>query len=303
MEKMTELQKKDDFEISGKLIRKVTDRTIWWCGIDDPKKAIQKIKKSKIKADIFTFMQRPPDFEPNYEYYYEWDNIAAIPISSYEDWWTKQISYKTRNMARKAEKKGVEIRTAQFDDEFIKGIKDIYDETPYRQGRPFHHYGKKYETVKLENSKYIERSDLIGAYYNNELIGFIKLVYDEYFASMMQIIAKIKHRDKSPTNALIAKAVELCAEKGIPYLVYSKYIYGKKGEDSLARFKRHNGFKKIDLPCYYIPLNTKGKIALSCKLHHGILELLPRNLVIQILNLRNFVHSMIQRILRNNNIY
>jgi hypothetical protein len=289
---MKDLQKKDDLEISGKLIRKVSDRTIWWCGIDGPKKVIQKIKKSKIKADIFTFMQRPPDFEPKYEYFYEWDNIAAIPITSFENWWTKQISYKTRNMARKAGKKGVEIRTAQFDDEFIKGIKDIYNETPYRQGRPFHHFGKNHETVKLENSKYIERSDLIGAYYNNELIGFVKLVYDEYFASMMQIIAKINHRDKSPSNALIAKAVELCAEKNVKYLVYSKFIYGKKGEDSLAKFKRNNGFLKYDLPKYYIALNKKGKFAIDHSLHRGFFELLPKSIVIKLMEYRDRYYKL-----------
>jgi len=236
-------------------------------------------------------MQRLPDFEQKYEYYYEWDNLAAIPITSYENWWTKQINYKTRNMARKAGKKNVEIKTVQFDDDLIKGIKDIYDETPYRQGRPFHHFGKTEEIVKLENSPYIERSDIIGAYYNNELIGFIKLVYDDFFATMMQIISKIKHRDKSPSNAMIAKAVELCSEKGVNYLVYSKFIYGKKGEDSLARFKRNNGFKKYDLPRYYIPLNKKGKFALNHSLHHGLYELLPRAIVIKLIELRNRYYS------------
>ena len=44
----------------------------------------------------------------------------------------------------------------------------------------------------------------------------------------MGIIAKIKHRDKAPMNALVAKAVEICAENKIPYLVYDKAYYGKK---------------------------------------------------------------------------
>ena len=52
--------------------------------------------------------------------------------------------------------------------------------------------------------------------------------------------------------------MERCAEKGIPYLVYSLWL-----EDSLGDFKRSNGFQKFDLPRYYVPLTGKGKLALK----------------------------------------
>ena len=72
----------------------------------------------------------------------------------------------------------------------------------------------------------------------------------------------MKHRDKAPTNALIAKAVEVCAEKGISYLTYGKYHYGKKDAKSLSDFKMRHGFDKIDIPRYYVPLTLKAKFAL-----------------------------------------
>jgi hypothetical protein len=85
----------------------------------------------------------------------------------------------------------------------------------------------------------------------------------------------IGHQDKAPTNALIAQAVQSCAERGISYLWYANMSYGKKQADGLADFKRHNGFQKIEVPRYYVPLTLAGKLALRLNLHHGLPELLP----------------------------
>ena len=112
-------------------------------------------------------------------------------------------------------------------------------------------------------SKDIDLSTFLGAYYDDELIGFIKLLNAGKFMRTSGTIAKIKYRKKSPMNALIAKAVEICEMKNSAYLVYGKFVYGKKGPDGLSDFKRYNGFQKIDLPRYYIPLNIKGNIYLE----------------------------------------
>ena len=50
----------------------------------------------------------------------------------------------------------------------------------------------------------------LGAYYENELVGFIRLIYVGKEASIIQVLSKMKHYDKRPTNALISKAVEIC---------------------------------------------------------------------------------------------
>ena len=147
---------------------------------------------------------------------------------------------------------------------------DIFNETPIRQGKPFWHYGKDFETVKREFSRFLFREDLIGAYYNGELIGFIMLADAGKFAVLGQIISKIEHRDKAPNNALLAKAIEICERKNIPYLVYAKWDDG-----TLGAFKRHNGFQKINLPRYYVPLGPMGKVAIKLRLHHGIKGVIP----------------------------
>jgi hypothetical protein len=146
----------------------------------------------------------------------------------------------------------------------------IFNETPIRQERPFEHYGKDYATVKRQFARYLFREQLLGAYLGDELIGFVMLADAGRFASITQIISLVRHRDKSPNNALLAKTVEICAERQMPYLVYALWPRGP-----LREFKRHNGFEQVNLPRFYIPLNMKGRIALALKLHRNPLDYLP----------------------------
>src|SRR5207245_2932265 len=148
----------------------------------------------------------------------EGDNFAALPISTFEHWWTRQVDGKTRNMVRRAEKKGVVVREVPFDDALVSGIWKIYTECPVRQGRPFPHYGKDVETVRKMSATFMATSIFIGAFLGEELIGFVKLTTDESRsqAAVMHIVAMLKHRDKSPTNALIGQAVQSCGQRGIP---------------------------------------------------------------------------------------
>lgn len=267
--------------IKGKFIKFAKIAEEWYVDIEDPDSIIEKLKNYKVKADIFTFWQRLPENEPKYNYYMEWENIAALPIKNFDYWWKKQIKSRTRNLIKKAEKKGIVVKEANFDNDFIQGMTSIFNETPIRQGKPFWHYGKDFDTVKREFSRYLFREDLIGAYYNDELIGFIMLAHAGKFALTGQIISKIKYRDKAPNNALMAKAVEICEKKKIPYLVYYYWPSG-----TLAEFKRRNGFEKIALPRYYIPLTFKGKIILKLKFHHGVVGIIPEKLKVHLIDLR-----------------
>jgi len=272
--------------VTGAMIRTARIEEEWYQEVEDPPLLIETLKQADFMPDIFTFWQTLPQTDPVYDYYMEWDNVAAIPIKSFDFWWEKQINSKTRNMVRKARKAGVTVTPAHFDDTFIQGMTDIFNETPIRQGKPFWHYGKDFDTVKREFSRYLYREDLIGAYYNDELIGFIFLGYGTKYALTNQIISKIEHRNKAPINALIAKAVELCATKNVPYLVYTRYNSTQKGIDSLDDFKRHNGFQKIEIPRYYVPLTIKGKMALKFRLHHGLRGAIPERVRLHLRGLR-----------------
>lgn len=245
-----------------------------WCeDVEDPEILINTLRKTADGPDILTFPQHLPDLVPKYTYRMELESIAALPIKSYSFWWEKQIDCKTRNMVRKSEKKGVTVRMASFDDDFVRGMTSIFNETAIRQGRPYLHYGKDFETVKCQFSRFLFREEIFGAYLGEELVGFIMLADAGKYASLGQIISKIAHRDLAPTNALLAKAVQRCAEKGFPYLVYAYWL-----DDSLGDFKRSNGFQRFDLPRYFVPLTKKGKLALKLGLHRGWKEAVPRQL-------------------------
>jgi len=262
----------------------------WFEDVENPEMLIDALQKSRDCPDILTFWQRLPDTEPRYPYQMERDSIAALPIKSYSFWWEKQIERKARNKVRKAQKNGVIVKAATFDDRFVQGMTMIFNETPIRQGRRYLHYGKDFETVKREFSRFLFREEIFGAYVGEELVGFIMLADAGKYASLGQIVSKIAYRDLAPTNALLAKAVERCAEKGVPYLVYALWL-----EDSLGDFKRSNGFKKFDLPRYFVPLTSKGKLALKLGLHRGWKAALPNRLKRPLKKLREFWHRLNSR--------
>ena len=262
----------------------------WFEDIENPEMLIDALQKSRDCPDILTFWQRLPDTEPRYPYQMERDSIAALPIKSYAFWLEKQIDRKVRNKVRKAQKNGIVVKPATFDDQFVRGMTSIFNETPIRQGRQYLHYGKDFETIKREFSRFLFREEIFGAYLGEELVGFIMLADAGKYASLGQIISKIAYRDLAPTNALLAKAVERCAEKGVPYLVYALWL-----EDSLGDFKRSNGFKKFDLPRYFVPLTSKGKLALKLGLHRSWKAALPNRLKRPLKKLRKFWHRLNSR--------
>lgn len=280
-------------KIQGRLLRIARISGEKYLFLDDPEPMLDGLRKSGIRIDLFTFIQKLSDTSPKYPYPMEWDNFAALRVSTFDHWWKEQINNKARNAARQAERKGVVIQEAPFDEALVRGIWEVYNETPVRQGKRNAHYGKDIATVYKEEATHLDRSIFIGAFLNKKIIGFIKLVYDESRtqAGLMNIVSMISHRDKAPTNALLAQAVRSCAERGITYLVYSNFAYGKKQRDSLSDFKEHNGFQRIDVPRYYVPLNRIGSVSFCLGLHKKFSDYLPEFLLARVREVRKAWHN------------
>lgn len=275
-----------EIKVSGRIIKIAELKEEWDVDIENPETFIRDLKRNGIKADIFTFMQRLPESKPRFNYYMEWDSIAAIPITTYDHWIKKQVVQNSRKKIGLAQRKGVTVRPMDFNDELVKGILDIYHETPLLQGKPNRQYRTDFETAKRLNSTFLDRAQFIGAFYEGELIAYIKLVTAGKFMRTMGILAKVAHREKGAMNLLIAKAVEICAEKKMPYLIYAKFKYGKSGSLTLMEFKKNLGFESIVVPRYYIPLNNIGKVFLKFKLHRELVEYLPEKMVRKLLEMR-----------------
>jgi hypothetical protein len=259
-----------------KLARIMDEELVEGEPVAHPAGFISLLRESALGADLFTFAERPPQTTPRQAFHVEWDNWAVVPTNSFKDWWEKRLPQESRKNVRRAGKRGVTVRSVPFDDELVAGIHRIYNETPVRQGRAFWHYGKGLEAVKRENVTYLERSEFIGAYFQDQLIGFIKIIYVDHVAMLIQILAMNEHHDKRPMNALLAHAVQVCVQRKAAFLVYGNYVYGNKTDSSLLEFKRRNGFEELRFPRYYVPLNTRGKLALRSGLHHGATALIPR---------------------------
>ncbi len=240
----------------------------------DVRRLISCLRESQLPADVFTFARRVETSTLKYDFPCEWDNLAVASTTSFDSWWNG-LPQESRKNARLATKRGVVVKAVAFDESLVSGIKKIYDETPIRQGRHFWHYGKDLESVRVMNATYLARSHFIGAFFDNELVGFIKYIRVDRIAVLIQIIAMDAHRDKRPIYALLKYTMECCQQQGLSFLTYGKFNYGVNQDSSLTEFKRRNGFTEVRFPRYFAPLTLKGQLAVATGLHLGIRNLIP----------------------------
>lgn len=226
------------------------------------------------RPDIFTFAQRAPESAPRYDFPMEWESLAVASFRSFDEWWN-EVPRETRKNIRRAEKRGVTIATHAFDEDLIRGIATIQNECPVRQGRRYQHFGKTPEQVRRDHRSFLERSDFVTAHFEGQMIGVLKLVYCGEVASILQLNSLMAHYDKRPANALLSKAVELCAARDIRQLVYGKFNHGNKRDSGLREFKVRHAFHNLLVPRYYVPLTVLGKASVRMKLYRNLHHILP----------------------------
>jgi hypothetical protein len=247
----------------------------------DPPSCVATLRdreRCPLGADILTFTQKLPASEPRFPYPFEWESVAVVRTSNYKAWW-EGLPQESRKNVRRAAKRGVRLEVRQLDDALLKDIQTLNNDSPVRQGRAFVHYGKTLDEVAFDQAAFRGRSDYVCAYFEDELVGFMKIVYRGDVASMVQILPKARHADKRPANALIARAVELCHDKGLSYLTYGLFNYGNRRESSLRLFKTRNGFEEMRVPRYYVPLTPWGRVATALKIHRGLIGILPEPVI------------------------
>ena len=70
--------------------------------VANPSTFVASLRASPLKADIFTFAQRPPETTPKFNEVFEWDNWAMASTSSFQDWWVKLPQESRKNVRRSA---------------------------------------------------------------------------------------------------------------------------------------------------------------------------------------------------------
>lgn len=278
-----------DIKVRGRLLKTVYLNDEYYVGAPDPAALIAELKQRRV-ADVFTFVQELHDRKAHFDHRLSWDTMAVLPLTTYANWFDKQIKFKPRNRLRKAWKAGVETRMLDFSDDLVRSIMEIYNETPLRQGKRNWHYGKDFDTVKREHSTFLERSEFIGAWFKDELVGFAKVTHGEHSSIIMNIVAKMSARDMSPMNALIAKSVECVAAKNIPLLNYG--VWGRRG---MNEFKVAQAFECLEVPRYHVPLTAKGAWALKHDLHRGLKERMPEAWIVKLADTRAKLNEWLHR--------
>jgi hypothetical protein len=271
--------------VEGTLVRIARTRHEMFDVVDNPHELLAALRRERL-ADVFTFTQILPDTAPRFDLPMEWSAISALPITTYDAWFTTQIRTALRKEIRKAGRRGLEIRRVHFNEELVAGIARIFNEVPVRQGRAFWHYGKTIDQVRVEVGQDLEDSQFVGAYFNDELIGFHKLIAGRCFAVPVLCLSSVNHRDKLTDTALIAEAVRFCAERGLHHLLYGDWRRG-----SHRHFLERHGFEKVLLPTYHAPITTRGALCLRLRAHKGwkgfIKDISPEPLVARLLALRS----------------
>jgi hypothetical protein len=262
--------------------------------LDNPRECITRLKEQEsqaLHADIFTFAQKVPSTLPRYHYPLDWDSVAVARTTSFKSWWEK-LPQESRKNVRRSQKRGVVVTVKDFTDDLITAIVGVNNDSPIRQGRPNTHFGKTFDQVKKDQSSFIDRSDFICACLGDEVIGFMKIVYRGEIASILNLAGKASHYDKRPTNALVAKAVEVCEAKGVSYLTYGGFHYGNKRASLLLEFKVRNGFQEMLMPRYYIALSGLGALYMKMRLHRGLLGILPPGMIRVGLSVRETLYNL-----------
>ena len=158
---------------------------------------------------------------------------VAMKLDSPELIWAN-ISSKNRNMIRKAEKSGVEIKIANTK-EIYEAFTDIYNKTMEHDNAEEYYYFKSdfYDSIRCdlgENSKvfYATKDDMV--------IAASIIIYENGYLNYHLSGSLLQYRNLAPSNLLLYKAAVWGSENGCK----SFHLGGGvgSGEDNLFKFKK-----------------------------------------------------------------
>ena len=250
--------------------------------IEPRRELLRKLKSQG--ADLFTFIQRSfLDCDTKeYGFFSNFETIGLLKINSYSEW-LKSIAKSARRYVRKGYK-GLKVKLADVDEEFIENALKIYNETPVRQGRKYSGFGLSEADLWTKFSD-MRDSEILGAYAEKQLIGLLWISYGDRVAAFRSYLSLIKYRNRYPNNALLAESVQRCCAKGYHFLTYGNMGY----IPSLDFFKSAHGFRRYPVPRFYVPLSTKGQLAIKLKMYRSVEHSLPQVLIPSLLPLYSVI--------------
>ena len=157
---------------------------------------------------------------------------VAMDLTSEEVIWTN-IHSKNRNMIRKAEKNGIEIKHGQgleLFDEFIK----IYNATMDKDNAEEYYYFKP-EFYRSIHEDLKDNYELFWAEYEGKIIAMSIMIFANGRLNYHLSGSDIEYRNLAPSNLLLYKAALWGCEKGMKTFHLGGGV--GSGEDNLYKFK------------------------------------------------------------------
>lgn len=156
----------------------------------------------------------------------------ALDLESEETIWLN-ITSKTRNKIRKAEKLGVEIKHGKGK-ELLREFRFIYNATmDHDNAEPYYYFGEEfYQSV---DSELKDNYEIFYAVYEGEIIAMSIMMFANGRMNYHLSGSKFQYRNLAPTNLLLYKAALWGMKQGLTTL----HLGGGLGaeEDSLYTFK------------------------------------------------------------------
>ena len=101
--------------IRGKIIKIASIQGENWTEINFVNNYHELVKlalESNIKADIFTFAQKIPNVKPMHNFFFKFDNIAAIPLTTYQNW-LNSVSSGMRKDLKRSKKHRIYVKVVE----------------------------------------------------------------------------------------------------------------------------------------------------------------------------------------------
>ena len=179
----------------------------------------------------------------------------ALDISSEEKIWAN-ITSKSRNMIRKAEKNGITIHKGRSS-ELFETFRKIYNATMDKDNADAYYYfaPEFYESIRVDLP---DNSEVFYAEYENKIIAASIIIFENNRLNYHLSGSIREYQHLAPTNLLLYKAALWGCEKGFETFHLGGGV--GSGEDSLFKFKksfyrgepcRYQIGKKIFLPKEY----------------------------------------------------
>jgi hypothetical protein len=173
--------------------------------------------------------------------------VPAMPLAliqipkSYEDYLAK-IGPKSRNMLRKAERKGYGCRIIDRN-EHLQGIYEVNISKETRGGKPMTQAYREFPQLSSDaNPSYCAKHQLVwyGCFLEQRLTAYCSMYFVNDLAVINTILGHGDHLLNGIMNALIAFVVQDCIENRAAK--YINYLSLHSGRPELVGFKKRVGF-------------------------------------------------------------